>query len=1071
MLVGGQQPEHRSHAFYCLAALAAGAGALTSPPLVDLPHLGRAPRLRGTLFRDPFSQLTVLELSRCVSKAGVVRQVEYALPDKRAPLPGNLTFCSFHLSPEGVFIRAAVLAGEQELLPSREGGLIIGRRTLRVTLHGKGLPFAAGDCLGWSHSGRQGLAYMRTAAGATEPNESPDEAPSGMAALTEFFTSVDLVSSFRPLNAFVRLRRSYAVRFNAEVSADPFVCWKRQPPPQASQPAATAEALHFGARTQLSCCYFSPLMTMSNELPSCFGVVEEQPSRPGGSPGYVWYHPSHCCADISLAQAMINSVRCEASKSQAPWRRALEEAAKCQAICCPGSPRPCEGERLLATGRSPGTGLRNDVKGGPVIETEKAEAGAGPEEYCPAAMALLGLLSDDRAGFGDGAEVVFGAGIANSGETGDGVAADVDASANAFRLQAAGRVKGGLCAAYGFDHAECCLNYACPQGAAGATVASCMSCLLAEVPWGHWSWPQRILLAHMARKLGSPVGPEEVATGNLPATLHGAVRKLLNGVRGGDGSLDGGARVHAGVAKRSFAPLLGILLQVIAWAGGSWSERTLFYDAVHALQVASPLRAFDPAQLAQLLEELPPQGPEVSEQDEIGLASESGPSALMWLCTRWPRWPATAVTATTAAIERQAHNCGVAAAAARWTFLVAGGGGRGPNKATRAQRCCQREAWPALARAAAEGGCWPPAVFALCAICEAAPVLGRERARDAVAFIDTHLASCGRVSPATCGHATWAPLVSNLRARTLCPLRSLVAGRQASHGLPRRHKPRPLMGSATVPASIRVRSHSETLAFLQAGGSLMRMNDGEQLMMHPGSNAPLTRLADTALRLQLAARATCPGLCVGLLHPDDEEAVSALGPSHRTWWLQRGFKITRALLEAGVLPSNRTYCFGLATYRPKVGPSRMSTVELAEAWDLVFANRSVLLVQPPGPDFFSRCGGCVQISELLYGHGRALPPFRLASALATMHPGLVKYSGLTGAEWPSLVSTVRTAADVAMADTVAVVWGPSADILVAEVACRGLRAIDIGNLMSILEGGSAARRTDPDDGGEEVTLP
>merc|ERR1712224_853985 len=130
------------------------------------------------------------------------------------------------------------------------------------------------------------------------------------------------------------------------------------------------------------------------------------------------------------------------------------------------------------------------------------------------------------------------------------------------------------------------------------------------------------------------------------------------------------------------------------------------------------------------------------------------------------------------------------------------------------------------------------------------------------------------------------------------------------------------------------------------GGSLMRMNDGEQLMMHPDYNAPLTRLTDTMLRLQFASKAVCPGLCVGLLDPDNEDAILSIGQRHHSWWVSRGFRLTRSVFEVGLFSPNRTYCFGLATYRPKTGPGAMSKAEFAHSWDLVFANRSVMLVLP-----------------------------------------------------------------------------------------------------------------------------
>merc|ERR1711933_140052 len=98
-----------------------------------------------------------------------------------------------------------------------------------------------------------------------------------------------------------------------------------------------------------------------------------------------------------------------------------------------------------------------------------------------------------------------------------------------------------------------------------------------------------------------------------------------------------------------------------------------------------------------------------------------------------------------------------------------------------------------------------------------------------------------------------------------------------------------------------------------------------------------------------------------------------------------------------------------------------------------------------------------------YGGGRRVAPFRRARSLRAMNPRLVKFTSITGDEWGQLVSDVRMAATMARADTIAVSWGPYADILVAELACRGLRALDIGNLPNMLKGNEVGGPTDPDD--------
>lgn len=330
--------------------------------------------------------------------------------------------------------------------------------------------------------------------------------------------------------------------------------------------------------------------------------------------------------------------------------------------------------------------------------------------------------------------------------------------------------------------------------------------------------------------------------------------------------------------------------------------------------------------------------------------------------------------------------------------------------------------------------------------------MNREELVESVAIVDESLQYPACHSDKHCGGEVWADAVQDLELQTLCALKIDV-----SH---------PHLQPAVDPSPsgvINVRSLSETLEFLQGGGSLVRMNDGEFLMMDPVANSPLMRTTDTLLRLQITAHALCPGLCVGILDPNNPDAVEALGPAHHSWWTQRGFRLTRHLIQSGILPANRNYCFGMATYRPKQGPHSLSLAQFTIAWNKVFENRSVLLVQPRDGQFQKRCGGCVQISSMLYGHGRKLPPFQQARYFTAFNPDLLRYSHVAGAEWHSAVSSVRRAADQAKADTVAVSWGPFADILVSELVCRGLRALDIGNLISILHGGSEAQGTDPDE--------
>eukprot|EP00927_Polykrikos_kofoidii_P055064 TRINITY_DN49381_c0_g1_i1.p1 TRINITY_DN49381_c0_g1~~TRINITY_DN49381_c0_g1_i1.p1 ORF type:complete len:390 (-),score=41.22 TRINITY_DN49381_c0_g1_i1:59-1150(-) len=347
--------------------------------------------------------------------------------------------------------------------------------------------------------------------------------------------------------------------------------------------------------------------------------------------------------------------------------------------------------------------------------------------------------------------------------------------------------------------------------------------------------------------------------------------------------------------------------------------------------------------------------------------------------------------------------------------------------------------------------------MALCVLCEAAPQLEEAGLAEAEGALDAHLLL---PTEENCAWKAWKPVLQTLRV----DIRHHHAGGARNEDSTESSFVLPLPRQRKGP--VRVLGFLETLKFLRDGGSLARMNDGEQLMMHPEFNAPLPRLTDFVRRLQIAAMAECSGLCIGLMHPDDEASLSgldAVGETHRQWWTERGFRLTHSAFEAGLFSHERTYCFGLVTYRPKSGPWRMSTKTFAETWDMVFANRSVLLVQPVDAAFYDRCGGCAPRSPLLYGGGQRVPPFRLAKRVHAMNPHLLRYSHVLGSEWASIVQVVRRAVAEARADTVAVVWGPAADVLVAELACHGLRAIDVGNLFSILRGGQAARDVDPDD--------
>ena len=82
----------------------------------------------------------------------------------------------------------------------------------------------------------------------------------------------------------------------------------------------------------------------------------------------------------------------------------------------------------------------------------------------------------------------------------------------------------------------------------------------------------------------------------------------------------------------------------------------------------------------------------------------------------------------------------------------------------------------------------------------------------------------------------------------------------------------------------------------------MRFNDGEQLQLNSEVNGPLARYTDAFIRLSFSVQARCPGLCVGIIHPDDNSTLAALGQTHLDWWQTSGLPNTRALFRSGLLP-------------------------------------------------------------------------------------------------------------------------------------------------------------------------
>eukprot|EP00913_Durusdinium_trenchii_P018578 g17457.t1 len=82
-----------------------------------------------------------------------------------------------------------------------------------------------------------------------------------------------------------------------------------------------------------------------------------------------------------------------------------------------------------------------------------------------------------------------------------------------------------------------------------------------------------------------------------------------------------------------------------------------------------------------------------------------------------------------------------------------------------------------------------------------------------------------------------------------------------------------------------------------------------------------------------------------------------------------------------------------------------------------------------------------------------LAPFTRARDVRLMRPLAIGLA--SSVRWHLALQTVREVVDNSDIDVVAVSWGPQAKPLVADVACRGTQAIDVGRLLWELHGNSA----------------
>ena len=418
------------------------------------------------------------------------------------------------------------------------------------------------------------------------------------------------------------------------------------------------------------------------------------------------------------------------------------------------------------------------------------------------------------------------------------------------------------CSIYGHDGAACCLVQVCKTDISGLR---CLACLLAEVPWGFWSRSQRLLLVRLLHQLPteSTASPRPAFTFTNSLHVHNTFHEVL------DAGQDVPAKEPAGVSAPRLLPMLMIISAVLSLTG-----QHHLYSALHSLQVAAPLHILSPQDLAKVLQALATAPLQLTFGSRGATQTHIPDEAL---CSGRPQ-------ARLAASVAPVPACGLAVA----TF-ISFYQKRSPNELP--DSCCPAHGWPSLVRAASEGGHlsrWPTAAFALCLLCELSKHLDAGRVMVLDRMVDHYLSCPERVicpwQERTCGYELWTPVLCGIRA-------------SMPHSRTNRTTPEP------VPTRRReAKSHTETMRHLIAGGSLMRFNDGEQLQLNSEVNGPLARYTDTFIRLSFSVQARCPGLCVGIIHPDDNSTLAALGQTHLDWWQTSGLPNTRALFRSGLLP-------------------------------------------------------------------------------------------------------------------------------------------------------------------------
>eukprot|EP00439_Symbiodinium_sp_Y106_P042091 s786_g5.t1 len=261
----------------------------------------------------------------------------------------------------------------------------------------------------------------------------------------------------------------------------------------------------------------------------------------------------------------------------------------------------------------------------------------------------------------------------------------------------------------------------------------------------------------------------------------------------------------------------------------------------------------------------------------------------------------------------------------------------------------------------------------------------------------------------------------------------------------------------------RVLSTEETMSFLKAGGSTARFGDGEYWAMDRGFIAPMQRnrlLMESLTYVARLGSTGCPQFKVAM--------VDVLGSSgfpdstHFEWW-----KTTPWFREVPF----RFFPPGLygnmwVNYKP---PDESRQPDFIQGWEQVFNNKSVLLIGHPfaqlatgghasgvmfsakSPDAtFPARAAQVSYEMMREVATRRLPPFSSARSVRLLRRNTLTLGSTV--RWLHVLESIRAIVDESDVDVVAVSWGPQGKALVADIACRGVQALDVGRLLFELHG-------------------